>query len=78
MKYKPQQIEFLKRFAQTDDARAWREILECAIMEIKDDCVLGDLSKDGAKAAVEKLEALLNRLTLLAEGKNPDEKVRFD
>ncbi len=78
MKLNPQQIAFLKRFSTTDDGRAWLDILGCAIMSIKDECVLGDLSKDGAKAAVGELEKLQNQLILLSEGKDPDAKVAFN
>ena len=78
MKYNPQQLAFLKRFAGSDDGRAWLDIVECAIIQIKDDCVLGDLSKEAAKAAIGKLEELVNQQILFASGKDPAGKVSFN
>lgn len=78
MKLNQQQIAFLTRFVKGDDFRPWLEILGCAIIHIKDECVLADLSKEGAKAAIGELETLVNQLTLLKDGKNPEEKVAFN
>lgn len=67
MQLSPQQIEYLRRIAPGEDGQQWRGILESYILELKDDCVLGDdLSKEAARAAIGKLRELVDKLAQLA------------
>ncbi len=73
------QREHLKRLAPTTDGVFLRELLDAYILEIKDDCVTTDLSKEGAKEAIQKLAELRNKLDVLAgnePAKSPKEMFR--
>lgn len=72
------QLAKLTQLAPTEDGKFWRELLGGYILEIKDDCVLGELPKDAARVAIEKLNELISKITVLSDVTGPHPSRRFD
>ncbi len=66
MNLSPQQVEILRRIAKSEEGRFLQEVLFAYILEIKDECIFGDLSKEAAKSATAKLEEFRDKLGRLA------------
>ena len=77
MQLNDQQREKLAAIAKSDVGVFLRSILQGYILEIKDDCVFKDLTKEAAKEAVSKLAELDNKLAVLsgAEPASPSKKM---
>lgn len=72
------QREQLKRLALGSDGPFLRELLDAYILEIKDDCVTSDLSKEAAREAIQKIAELRNKLDVLSGSKTePSKKEMF-
>lgn len=67
---------FLEKVANSSDSKIWKGIFEAYANEIKDDVMDEKLDPKAGKAAIEKLKALSNKITVLdvepsSPSKNP-------
>ena len=67
----PQQRAALENLMKTPDGRVLREVLDCYILELKDEVLDERISPAIGKAAISKLQELTNKLTVLAGEKPP-------
>lgn len=76
MSFTPEQQAFLERIANSTDTKMWKSILEVYANEVKDEVMDEKLDPKAGKAAVAKLMALSNKITVLdveptARSQNP-------
>ncbi len=67
----------LEQIAKSTDGPFLRELLEAYILEIKDECVLKDLSKEAARIAIEKLDELRKKFVALSGEAPPKPSNQF-
>ena len=67
----------LELLAKSEHGQFLHDLLGGYILEIKDECVLGELPKEAAKTAVTKFEALREKLLILSGQKKAEERTRF-
>lgn len=69
---KPEQVAFLEKIAQSSDKKAWQDVFETLIEEVKDDVLAKKVSVDAGNEAVALLKGILNKITILdVRAENP-------